>query len=507
MNPVAEGVVRPYDPRVAGKWIAFVASGFGLALSVGAGLALAASAQAATIKVDTESDTAIAGECSLRDAVTAANDNQSVRGCRKGQASKRDTILMKIEGSHSLSIPSTDESLNLNGDLDISDGGPLTIRGARGSSGLPHPTGLVAPADDRAFDVLPGADLSVERLEIVPGSSEVEVAAGGLFRVNDAKLKLKQTEVQDGQAAVGGGIAAFASANVKIIRSIVTSNNALLGGALALQGDARASVSRSDFTFNGTVSDASAQLKGGAILSQGRSLKVLDSSFAGNLMRNEGSGSAEGGAIFSEANLSVKRSTFSDHQVVATDDAQEEEGGALYVDTGGGERPDAEIVNSTFYNNLTGAEGRGGAILQRGNWLISVAHTTFSDNGAGAGADLAGSSGIGGILLTASGLGLADSTDPCDGGIVSQGYNLFRTDDEDCDVEASDEVVPDIGFANTPDENGGPTETIALEPGSPAKDFVPNKECGDAEGVDQRGYERPAGKRCDAGAFERGAKP
>jgi hypothetical protein len=62
-------------------------------------------------------------------------------------------------------------------------------------------------------------------------------------------------------------------------------------------------------------------------------------------------------------------------------------------------------------------------------------------------------------------------------------------------------------------DNGGPTETHALLPGSPAIDAIPPAECTyDDDGdpgtppvplaTDQRGVARPQGAGCDIGAFE-----
>lgn len=51
--------------------------------------------------------------------------------------------------------------------------------------------------------------------------------------------------------------------------------------------------------------------------------------------------------------------------------------------------------------------------------------------------------------------------------------------------------------------NGGPTRTHALVPGSPAIDARTGREC--AGPLDQRGYTRPVGARCDIGPVEWGA--
>ena len=55
-------------------------------------------------------------------------------------------------------------------------------------------------------------------------------------------------------------------------------------------------------------------------------------------------------------------------------------------------------------------------------------------------------------------------------------------------------------------DNGGPTQTHALNAGSVAIDLIPAAQCVDADDnpltVDQRGELRPGGMLCDAGAFE-----
>jgi hypothetical protein len=60
-------------------------------------------------------------------------------------------------------------------------------------------------------------------------------------------------------------------------------------------------------------------------------------------------------------------------------------------------------------------------------------------------------------------------------------------------------------------DNGGPSRTIALQPGSPAIDAgnpgPTDGLIGDCEPTDQRLVPRPVGSRCDIGAFETSNPP
>jgi hypothetical protein len=94
------------------------------------------------------------------------------------------------------------------------------------------------------------------------------------------------------------------------------------------------------------------------------------------------------------------------------------------------------------------------------------------------------------------------------GTFISDGYNL--SDDGSC----SGSLTQPTDKNNTPagldpkglQNNGGPTQTIALLPSSPAVDAIPVANCTDTNGnpvsTDQRGVSRPQGPNCDIGAFE-----
>ena len=95
---------------------------------------------------------------------------------------------------------------------------------------------------------------------------------------------------------------------------------------------------------------------------------------------------------------------------------------------------------------------------------------------------------------------LADTGGNCSGSVTDLGHNL--SSDSSCgfaNIGSMNNTDPKLGpLAN----NGGPTLTMALLPGSPAID------AGDtslAPATDQRGFPRPAGLAADIGAFEYGS--
>ena len=83
----------------------------------------------------------------------------------------------------------------------------------------------------------------------------------------------------------------------------------------------------------------------------------------------------------------------------------------------------------------------------------------------------------------------------------STGHNLIgRTQGCAFHQVSSDKLNTSAKLAALHD-NGGPTQTMALQPGSPAIDAILKSAC--PLDVDQRGVPRPQGPRCDIGAYER----
>jgi hypothetical protein len=155
------------------------------------------------------------------------------------------------------------------------------------------------------------------------------------------------------------------------------------------------------------------------------------------------------------------------------------------------------ITNSTVSGN---SAGYGGGISNGGT--MTITNSTVSGNSAGYGGGISNS---GTLTLTNT---LVDND--CAGITASGGGNIESPGDTCGFDQSTDQVnVTTEQLALGPlQDNGGPTETHALLPGSIAIDKIPEVDCVDADAAplttDQRGQPRPeiGGTMCDVGAFE-----
>ncbi len=255
---------------------------------------------------------------------------------------------------------------------------------------------------------------------------------------------------------------------------------------------------------NLTISDC----RGSAIVNYG-ALTVNNCTFSNNT-------SSAGGAIFnvgawltSASTLTVTNSTFANNSVTGSGGAILSQGcgwrGRLVICKRG---QTVTVTNSTFVGN---SANFGGAIVQYLGKL-TVTSSTFDGNSA---------SSAGGAIYNADGcpvgcVTLKDTivTNSTSGGncaavsgnaVKDGGRNL--DDGTTCALSSlrhslsnTNPLLDPAGLAN----NGGPTETVAVEAGSPAINAAP---C--LQRTDQRGYKRPGAgsKRCTIGAYEYNATP
>ncbi len=267
---------------------------------------------------------------------------------------------------------------------------------------------------------------------------------------------------------------------------------------------------------NGFISGES----GGGLLTFGGSLQINRCAFYNNV-------SGGGGAIFSFANnLVINQSTFSGNQTQSGG-----QGGAILLVSVEGSTT-TSITNSTFNGNTATAGGAiykgspifGGDPLELNLTSVTIAGNTATDTGGGIFIEDGNVNIINSIIAGNTG-------DDINGTINSQGHNLIQSTNNTSFVGGTPQAT-DITGANpllAPlANNGGRTDTMALQTGSPAidkgttADFTMPinrgkqvKEKADAPqlAADQRGYLRPydnpgianAADGADIGAFEAGA--
>ena len=151
-----------------------------------------------------------------------------------------------------------------------------------------------------------------------------------------------------------------------------------------------------------------------------------------------------------------------------------------------------------------------GAGIQNWNKLM-VSHSTVKSNrakveGGGIRVNQTVTATVTRIRGTIVADNFASIAPDCSGILSSLGNNLLGNNSECEFVAGRDDLVGTSARPVDPrlaplQDNGGPTETHALLPGSPAIDAGGGRA---APGTDQRGISRPQGNAADMGSYEKG---
>jgi CSLREA domain-containing protein len=182
-----------------------------------------------------------------------------------------------------------------------------------------------------------------------------------------------------------------------------------------------------------------------------------------------------GGGIGSEASLTISNSTIAENSI-----------GASGTSGHGG----IGVPNGITPSQVGGGNGGGIEELRAGSSLTHVTIVSNRTPGFGGGVDGDGGTVTVGNSIIAS--NQAEFDQNCDGIITDQAGNV-EFGDASCPgfLRADPRLSPLAG-------NGGPTQTMALRPGSPAIHHVTT--C--VLSSDQRGVARPVGSACDSGAYQ-----
>jgi len=320
--------------------------------------------------------------------------------------------------------------------------------------------------------------------------------------------------ISDGSAPNGSGGGIGNSGTLTVTNCTLSGNSANRGGAIENGG----TLTITNCTLSGN--SAGNEGLGGGILNSG-TLTANDCTISGNT-------AGFGGGVYNGGALAANDCTISGNTAVigggvdnngpltVLDSVIENNhennlfaaGCGIYNDGG-----TATLINSTVAGN---AAGSGGGIYVSGGALTAI-NCTIADNSAGNyGASGGGMDVYGGtvtldntiVALNTDGTGMGAAADDIAGAGVSGSYNLIGTGGSGGLTNGTDgnQVgVADPGLdPNGLQDNGGPTQTIALLAGSPAVDEGSNGLIPSGVTTDQRGtgFPRIVSDYVDIGAFE-----
>jgi CSLREA domain-containing protein len=381
------------------------------------------------------------GDCSLREAIEAANLDTPVDACPPGDSAELVTL---PAGTYVLDKPES-------GGLVVTDRVTLEGKGAGNT-------------------IIDGGNLFIRALSVDNASgagSSTTVRRLTIRNFNDIPLAVDQ------------------GTQLSLVESVVTENSALTGGGIYNGGST--SVARSTISAN----DGGAR-GGGIANATGAVMAVWDSTIRDNV-------ASSGAGITNSGQLDVTNSTISGNK------GELRGGGIVNTAT-------TRINNSTITNNVGNTRREisdtygGGGIRNFSPGTVTLSNTILAGNTD----DLTGTS--------ANGIAGPD----CYGTLTSNRNNIIGNN-HNCVVDDPNSAGTPFDQVGTPSnpiepllepiaDNGGPTWTHALRPGSPAIDrgssLTPGSSIFACELSDQRIAPRPADGNgdgttlCDIGAFE-----
>jgi CSLREA domain-containing protein/uncharacterized repeat protein (TIGR01451 family) len=442
---------------------------------------------------DDHNDFSCDDDCTLREAIQAANN--------VGGGS---SILFSLPGNAPWTITLNGALPALNtygGTQNMSISGPgadkLTVqRNPNYNGGL---ASMPPSQIFRIFNATTSGTVSISGMTITNGLafSQTDYLGGAIQNYNAGTVNITNCILTNNEAvrwfdnfghqgphALGGAIANRAGGTINISTSTVGSvpitsntatnpNNADYGGGIYNDGSGAVNILNS--VVGGSAFGNGTSLSGGGIYNDGI-VNAAGTTFSHNI-------AVSGGGIYNNGTLTITGSTFDSNECF-------QDGGGIYnTDTA-----EVSVSNSTFYSNFTSGEdgsrsASGGAIFNAN--ALSVFDSTFTLNHVGGSGSRIGGGGIfnesgataaikGTIFshnLIETGAQTVVGGDDLYGSFTSRGFNLVGSTDGNTGFTArTDLTLADPKFEldsnNMPNlnDNGGPTDTVALVCGSPSID-------------------------------------
>jgi hypothetical protein len=310
-----------------------------------------------------------------------------------------------------------------------------------------------------------GGDVTITDTEIVNNNAQTNGQGGGVWVDTGTAFTFTLTDsvVSGNTAKIGGGIGMLSAASVTIADSVISSNTAATGGGASVLGaGGQFSIDRT------TIDDNSATSSSGGMFVENIALEMTDSTIS----NNQSSGSVGGVKIVDSSQVVVNNSTVSGNEALNLC-------GGFYF----GNTTDITFNQSTISANT--------AVYGGGIGVVASSAVTLELSGT----ILSGNSGIPGFEDLAT---VASVTLNSDHSIVGNTYGITVTDLGGTIISTAPGL---LALA----DNGGPTQTMALDSTSIAIDAGPDPVATfTGNGFDQRGtpYARVFNGTVDIGAFE-----
>jgi CSLREA domain-containing protein len=508
-------------------------------------LAVAAGTRAQVFDVTLTGGTAAAGRGGgvvnlgvlvLRRSTVSGNHAQGGGGVYNGPAAWLGLIASTLSGN--VVTGTGGGVLNDGGTVTLSNAAVLSNTASHGNGSGLFSSGTLTVTNstlsDNSASSGSGGGIDNQGALTVSGStlSDNSATSGGGID-NGGTLTVTNSTVTGNTASNGGGISNQRSGQLWLISSIFNNNSAQdkninpvgNGGAV----DNAGTVSITNSTFDGN----SARANGGSIDNTGR--MSITTSTIGHTLRTD---SLSGGGIYNSGILSINKSVLSSNGsdgagggiansnllTVTNSTISNNTLASLDVGSGSGagiyNSGTLVVINSTLNGNVS--EGDGGGITNHSPGTLSMLNSTLSGNTAQLGpggisntgtarisnSTLSGNGGFlvdnignaGTVAITGTIVAMGMSGTNCGGPLTEvQGFNL--DDGTSCGFSQTTDLTGTNPLLGSLANNGGPTQTMALLPGSLAIDHGGTAANG-CPATDQRGVTRPHGPACDIGAFE-----
>jgi Putative Ig domain len=373
--------------------------------------------------------------------------------------------------------------------------GTCTLRAAiEEINGNASPNVILAPAGQ--INLTLGSELLLTQSADIFGDCADMTTIDGqatsrVFHVTAGPTSLSSLILQNGSiAGNGGGVEIDASAGsvTATLSDLIIKNNVASNGAGITSGGGGGNIAKTLITGSTIENNTASIGGGGGILGIGADhMTITNSTIQNNTCHGAGGGVDVGGNDI----VNILQSAILNNM------APNDNGGGVYCGNSNGT---INLTNVTMSGN---SAQEGGAIASGNSGIIAITNSTISGNtatigGKGGGVD----SSDGGISVTiynslfANNLSNGVNLNCSSGIITSDGVNI--SDDSSCAFTFAEDMQNTNPLLGPLQNNGGPTETMALLSGSPAIGQANPVWCPSS---DQRGFPGFADGKCDIGAY------